>query len=193
MNLVLFGPPGAGKGTQARRISAAWGIPHVSTGDMLRAAVGSGSELGRQVRETIERGHLVGDDLIGRVVAERLAQRDTVNGFLLDGFPRTVRQVELLDQSLAQDGRKLDRVISIEVPEQVSLDRLIGRAETGDAGQVRADDNEAVIRERLVVYQRQTAPVADLYRKNGLLAEIDGTGSVDDVFARISKTLGAGR
>ncbi|MFN7967463.1 MAG: adenylate kinase [Acidobacteriota bacterium] len=189
MNLVLFGPPGAGKGTQAKRISAAWGIPHVSTGDMLRSAVQSGSELGRQVKEILERGHLVSDALVGDVVGARLRSPDMAKGFLLDGFPRTVAQIEILDRALGNLGKKLDRVISLEVPEKVTVERLLSRATAGDNGAARADDNEAVVRERLVVYRQQTAPVADVYRRQGILAEIDGTGTIDDVFGRIANAL----
>lgn len=189
MNLVLFGPPGAGKGTQAKRISAAWGIPHVSTGDMLRSAVQSGTELGRQVKEILERGHLVSDALVGDVVGARLRSPDMAKGFLLDGFPRTVAQIEILDRALGNLGKKLDRVISLEVPEKVTVERLLSRATAGDNGAARADDNQAVIRERLVVYRQQTAPVADVYRRQGILAEIDGTGTIDDVFGRIANAL----
>jgi adenylate kinase len=189
MNLVLFGPPGAGKGTQAKRISAAWGIPHVSTGDMLRSAVQSGTELGHQVKEILERGHLVSDALVGEVVGARLRTADMAKGFLLDGFPRTVTQIEILDRALNDLGRKLDRVISLEVPEKVTVSRLLSRATAGDSGAVRADDNESVIRERLVVYRQQTAPVADVYRRQGILAEIDGTGTIDEVFSRIAHVL----
>jgi adenylate kinase len=190
MNLVLFGPPGAGKGTQAARISAAWGIPHISTGDMLRGAIASGSELGRQIQDVMQRGHLVSDDLIGAVVADRLTHSDAGPGFLLDGFPRTLKQVEILDRVLSRLGKRLDCVLSLEVPEQVTMQRLLGRASSAGAGQARTDDNEATIRERLVVYRRQTAPVAAVYHQQGVLAPIDGTGTMDEVFSRIAARLG---
>ncbi len=184
MRLVLFGPPGAGKGTQARRIAARWGIPHISTGDMLRAAVAAGTELGRQVREVIERGELVPDELIGRVVAARLDEKDAKAGFLLDGFPRTVPQVEILDGILADRGVALDRVILLRVPEEVVVERLLRR------GEGRADDTPETIRERLRVYREQTEPVAKVYRERGLLAEIDGVGTIEEVFSRIVAVLG---
>ncbi len=184
MRLVLFGPPGAGKGTQARKISARYGIPHVSTGDILRAAVAAGTELGRQVQHTIARGELVPDDLIGRVVAERLGEEDAKAGFLLDGFPRTLRQVEILDGILAGQGVGLDRVIYLVVPETVLVDRLLHREEG------RSDDTPETIRERLRVYREQTEPVAKVYRERGLLAEIDGVGTIEEVFSRITAALG---
>ncbi|RMG48163.1 MAG: adenylate kinase [Acidobacteria bacterium] len=189
MRIVLFGPPGAGKGTQAERIAAAWGIPHISTGDMLRAAVRSGSDLGRRVESIMNSGALVPDELIGEVVAERLREPDAEKGFLLDGFPRTVEQVGILDRVLEKTGGRLDRVLLLDVPEQVVLERLLGRAEQGDRGEKRADDNEETIRERLRVYREQTRPVADLYRERGLLTEIDGTGTIEQVFSRIQSVL----
>jgi adenylate kinase len=189
MRLALFGPPGAGKGTQAARIVAAWGIPHVSTGDMLRAAVRSGSELGERVRVTMESGRLVSDELIAEVVAERLARPDARNGFLLDGFPRTPRQVELLDRIL-EPARQLDRVILLDVPDGVVEERLLGRAVKGDAGHVRADDNIETIRKRLTVYKDETMPVAALYEQRRVLARVDGTGTEDQVFARIANLFG---
>ena len=185
MRLVIFGPPGAGKGTQAQRIAAEWGIPHISTGDMLREAVASGSELGRKVREILDRGHLVSDEMIGDLMAERLAQPDARKGFLLDGFPRTAAQAGMLDGLVHHAGAPLDRVIMLEVPDDVLLERLLRRA--GVEG--RADDNEATIRERLRVYREQTAPVAGLYEQQGLLARIDGTGTIDAVFGRVSALL----
>ncbi len=189
MRLALFGPPGAGKGTQAARIVAAFGIPHVSTGDMLRAAVRSGSELGQRVKGVMDGGQLVSDELIADVVADRLGQADARNGFLLDGFPRTPRQVELLDRILARSG-PLDRVILLDVPDQVVEERLLGRAVKGDGGQVRADDNLDTIRKRLAVYRDETMPVAGIYEGRGTLARIDGTGTEDDVFGRIAVLLG---
>jgi len=138
MRIVLFGPPGAGKGTQAQRIAAAYGIPHISTGDMLRHAVAAGSPLGLQVKEILERGHLVSDELIGQVIAERIAQPDAAAGFLLDGFPRTVPQVAILDRALG--GKRLDRVVMLVVPDAVVEARILGRAQASEGGAVRADD-----------------------------------------------------
>jgi adenylate kinase len=191
VRLVLFGPPGAGKGTQAAKIVATWGIPHISTGDMLRAEVRSGSGLGQRVKAIMDSGRLVPDEMIAEVVAARLTQPDTAPGFLLDGFPRTPRQVELLDGILGQ-GRALDRVVLLDVPDAIVEERLLGRAVTGDGGQVRADDNIDTIRKRLAVYRGETMPVAAVYERRGVLARVDGTGTVEQVFARIADLLGAG-
>jgi len=191
MRLVLFGPPGAGKGTQAQRIAAAFGIPHISTGDMLRQAVAAGSALGVQVKEILERGHLVPDELIGKVIADRIAQPDAAGGFLLDGFPRTVPQIDILENALGD--RRLDRVVMLVVPDAVVEQRLLGRAATGDGGAVRADDRIETIRERLRVYKEQTEPVAAVYRQKGLLAEVDGTGTIDEVFTLVTASLGGSR
>ena len=190
MRLVLLGPPGAGKGTQAERIAAAWGIPHVSTGEMLREAVNGGSALGRQVEDVIASGKLVSDELIGRVVEERLHRPDATRGFLLDGFPRTVPQVEILDRILARDGLALDWAVMIALDDEIALRRILGRASQAGAGAARADDNAETVRERLRVYREQTAPVADVYRSRGKLAEIDGSGTIDEVFSRIAERLG---
>ncbi|HNX19606.1 MAG TPA: adenylate kinase [Acidobacteriota bacterium] len=187
--VALFGPPGAGKGTQAARIVAALGVPHVSTGDMLRAAVRSGSDLGRRVKEVMDAGHLVSDELIADVVAERLAQADASRGFLLDGFPRTVRQISLLDRILGE--RNLDCVVLLDVPDQVVEDRLLGRATKGDGGVVRADDNLETIRKRLAVYREETLPVAAVYDGRGVLARVDGVGTEEEVFARVVAALPA--
>lgn len=189
MRLALFGPPGAGKGTQAAKIVAALGVPHVSTGDMLRTEVRSGSELGQRVRVVIEAGQLVSDELISEVVANRLTQPDCRNGFLLDGYPRTPRQVELLDRILDSRG-VLDRVVLLDVPDTIVEERLLGRAQTGDGGQKRADDNIETIRRRLRVYRDETMPVAQIYERRGLLARVDGTGTVEQVFARVADLLG---
>jgi adenylate kinase len=189
MRVVLLGAPGAGKGTQAKRISAAEGIPHVSTGDMLREAVAARSDLGQQVRETIEAGRLVPDELMGRVVEERLAAPDARRGFLLDGFPRTVNQIDLLDGILERQGARLDVVLALELPEEEALARLQGRAKA----EGRTDDREETARGRLQVYREQTAPIAQVYRQRGLLAEIDGSGTIEEVFERIEDVLGRHR
>lgn len=188
MRLVLFGPPGAGKGTQAARISERLGVPHVSTGDMLRSAVASGTELGQRVKSVLDAGELVPDQLMAETVEARLEQPDAASGFLLDGFPRTEAQVEMLDDTLERLGKPLDRVVMLEVPEEEVVQRLLGRAQQ----EGRADDNEETIRQRLTVYWSQTAPVADIYRQRSVLAEIDGTGSVDEVFGRVMAALGEG-
>jgi adenylate kinase len=188
MRLVLLGPPGAGKGTQAARISETWQIPHISTGDMLRAAVASGSELGKKVNEIISKGHLVPDDVIGEVVERRLSEEDARRGFLLDGFPRTLPQVGILDRGLAKQGTSLDRVIFLQLEDETALARILGRREDGGDGE-RADDAEETARERLRVYHRQTAPVASEYETRGLLAKIDGSRTIDAVFEQIKAAL----
>lgn len=188
MRLVLFGPPGAGKGTQAARLCAARGIPHISTGEMLREAVKSGTPLGLQVKGIMEQGGLVPDELAGAVVAERIARPDAARGFLLDGFPRTVAQTEILDRALAHSG-PIDCVLMLEVPEDFLIRRLLGRANQGDRGEKRADDSEETIRERLRVYQRDTAPVAQVYEARGLLRRVDGTGTIDQVYALLEQAL----
>ncbi|GAB4375422.1 MAG: adenylate kinase [Acidobacteriota bacterium] len=187
MRLVLLGPPGAGKGTQAARISAAWGIPHISTGEMLREAVAAGTELGRRVGEVMARGHLVPDELVGRVVVERLSRPDARNGFLLDGFPRTVAQTELLDRILADLGVRLDAVLLLEIPEEVAVERMQTRRRQSET--VRDDDTVETFRERLRVYAEKTAPLIEVYEKRGLLRRIDGSGTIDEVFAKIRQAL----
>ncbi|RMF74901.1 MAG: adenylate kinase [Acidobacteria bacterium] len=187
MRLVLLGPPGAGKGTQAARISAAWGIPHISTGEMLREAVAAGTELGRRVGEVMARGHLVPDELVGRVVVERLSRPDARSGFLLDGFPRTVAQTELLDRILADLGVRLDAVLLLEIPEEVAVERMQTRRRQSET--VRDDDTVETFRERLRVYAEKTAPLIEVYEKRGLLRRIDGSGTIDEVFAKIRQAL----
>ncbi len=189
MRIAIFGPPGAGKGTQARLIAARFRIPHIGTGDMLRDAVRSGSELGRSVKDVMESGQLVPDELIGEVVAARLGEPDAARGFLLDGFPRTKKQVGILDDALESLGVGLDGVIVLEVPERIVIARLAGRSRSGDDGEVRADDREEVIRERLRVYEEQTEPVAEIYGRRKLIVTVDGTGTIESVFERISGSL----
>lgn len=189
MRLILLGPPGAGKGTQAQRLVAKHGLVQLSTGDMLRAAAAAGTPVGKRAKEIMDRGDLVPDDVMVEIIADRIAQPDCARGFILDGFPRTVAQAEALDKLLQQRQQTLDAVIEIKVPDELLMKRVEGRAkETGGA---RADDNAATMRKRLEVYWRQTKPVADYFNGKGMLKTIDGVGAVDDVATRIESLLRA--
>jgi adenylate kinase len=208
-----MGPPGVGKGTQATRIAESLGVVHVSTGDILREAVGGGTALGRRVRGFVEGGRLVPDDLMGDLIEERLAAADARDGFILDGFPRTVEQVAILDRVLGNLGVEADHVFILTAPEDEIVRRLAGRRvcpgckavyhleskpprsagvcdDCSSALIQRADDEEDVIRERLRVYAELTAPVAKEYDSRGILVEIDGTGTPDEVAARLRAALG---
>jgi adenylate kinase len=183
MRLILLGPPGAGKGTQAERIVAGFGIPQLSTGDMLREAVELGTKTGVHAKEIMERGDLVPDDLVVSVVADRLDHPDAANGFILDGFPRTLAQAEALDKELYQRGLRLDAVLELRVGESVLIDRVKTRAQqTAARGEVvRSDDTPEVCERRLDIYRAQTAPVIDHYRSQGLLTSIDGLQPIEAV------------
>jgi adenylate kinase len=183
MRLILLGPPGAGKGTQAERIVAGFGIPQLSTGDMLREAVELGTKTGVHAKEIMERGDLVPDDLVVSVVADRLDHPDAANGFILDGFPRTLAQAEALDKELYQRGLRLDAVLELRVDESVLIDRVKTRAQqTAARGEVvRSDDTPEVCERRLDIYRAQTAPVIDHYRSQGLLTLIDGLQPIEAV------------
>jgi len=191
MRLVLFGPPGAGKGTQSERIVARYNIVPLSTGDLLRVAVSAGTQLGLKVKDVIERGELVPDEVVVTLIAERIDAPEAKNGFILDGFPRTVKQAEELDDLLARRKWKLDAVIELRVDEKVLLERIERRVEeTRAKGQAaRADDDPAVLKQRIAHYQRQTAPLADYYRRKRLLVPIDGMQTIDRVEAEIERAL----
>jgi len=185
--LLLLGPPGAGKGTQAARLARRLGAPQISTGEMLREAVASGGELGRRVKQTMERGELVSDGIAIEVARERLSRPDARLGFVLDGFPRTVAQAEALDAMLGSTGSRLERCLALSVDEEEIVERLSRRARL----EGRSDDNEATIRKRVDVYREQTEPLLDYYRRRGVLAVVDGMGSVEEVERGIEEALAA--
>jgi adenylate kinase len=185
LNILLLGPQGSGKGTQARRIAAEHGLAHIATGDMLRAAVAAGTELGLRVRPILESGRLVPDDVMVELIRDRLGDEDARDGFLLDGFPRTMAQSEALDAMLAEAGRDLDVVFLLQVPDEVAVERMLLRARQ----EGRADDTPEVIRERLATYHRETAPLAERYRALGLLVPIHGDRAIGEVFAEIEQGL----
>jgi adenylate kinase len=188
MRLILLGPPGAGKGTQAQRLVAKHGIVQLSTGDMLRAAVAAGTGIGRQVKDIMDRGDLCPDDIVVAIIADRIAQPDAKNGFVLDGFPRTVAQAEALEQMLHQKGLDLDGVVELKVDEGQLIRRIESRIkETLARGEpLRKDDDPEVLKTRLDAYRRQTAPLIHHYREKNLLRAVDGMAPVDEVAAAIN-------
>jgi adenylate kinase len=183
--LVLLGPPGAGKGTQAARLAEQLGVPAISTGDIFRANIKGGTELGRKVQEYTSRGALVPDEVTNEMVRDRLAQPDAAQGFLLDGYPRNVAQVAELEQILEETGRTLDAALEITADADVVVERLLKRAQI----EGREDDTESVIRHRLDVYAEQTAPISDVYAERDLLVQVDGIGAVDEVTERLLAAL----
>ena len=182
-----MGPPGAGKGTQAIKIAEHYGIPAISTGDIFRALQTADTPLARQVRAIMESGGYVSDEITNEIVADRLAQPDCESGFLLDGYPRTLQQVQTLDDNLAETNRPIDAVISLLAETEEVVARLLRRAEIDG----RADDNEETIRVRLQVYADQTAPLLEVYRSRGLLVEVNGLGEIDEVSDRVFAALDA--
>ena len=214
LNVILLGAPGAGKGTQAERIVARYGLPHISTGEMLRAALEAGTEMGLAAKRFMDAGELVPDEVVIGVVRDRLAEPDAAHGFLLDGFPRTIEQAERLDAMLAEAGRAVSHAVLIEVPEDELVQRISGRRSCAGCGKLynvtfdppraddvcdvcgaallqRADDNEETVRNRLAVYRRQTAPLVSYYAERGVLGEAHGGGRLpDDVFEQVAEILG---
>jgi adenylate kinase len=214
MNVILLGPPGSGKGTQAKRIEQAHGITQLSTGDMLRAATASGGEVGLRVKSIMDSGQLVPDGIIIDMIADRIGQPDCRNGFILDGFPRTLPQAQALDDMLARRGLRIDHVIEFEVDEPALIDRLAGRFSCQQCGAsyhepdnrpkldgvcdvcgacefaCRADDRPETVKARLEVYHRQTAPILPYYRERGILRPVDGMAEIDAVTREIEEILG---
>ncbi|HET6601424.1 MAG TPA: adenylate kinase [Gaiella sp.] len=185
MNLLVLGPQGSGKGTQAKRISAAHGIPHVSTGDMFRAATAAGTELGRRVEPILASGDLVPDDLTVALIRERLSEQDARDGFVLDGFPRNLAQAEALDGMLAEIGRGLDAVLFFDLSDELAVERIRGRA--FDEG--RDDDTPEAIGRRLAIYHEQTEPVVERYRATGKLVPLHAARSIEEVSTEIEAAL----
>ena len=209
MRMILVGPPGAGKGTQAARLVDKLKIPHISSGDMLRAAVKEGTELGKTADGYMKAGQLVPDEVVIGMILERIAKPDAAAGFMLDGFPRTIPQAEALDQALEAAGFALDRVLLIEVPDEPIVERGVGRRNDPITGRIyhikfdppppevadrlvhRKDDTEEAIKNRLSYYHQWTAPIVPFYQRKGLLRRVDGVGSPDEVTARITAVLGS--
>lgn len=213
MNIILLGPPGAGKGTQAARLTAARGMVQLSTGDMLRAAVKAGTPVGLQAKAVMESGGLVSDDIVSALIGERLDQADTQGGVIFDGYPRTAAQAEALDGLLADRGRTLDHVIELNVDEDALIERIVGRYTCGNCGEGyherfkrpkvdgvcdvcgstefkrRPDDNEATVRTRMAEYRAKTAPILPIYDARGLVQRVDGMADIDVVSAAVSAIL----
>lgn len=195
MNVILLGPPGCGKGTQAARLREKYGVIPLSTGDMLRAAVAAGTEVGRRAKAVMEAGQLVPDDVVVGVIAERIAQADVQkHGFVLDGFPRTVAQAKSLDDMMEKRGWKLDHIIELKVDEKALFARIDRRVrETVAAGgAVRADDNAETLKKRITVYREQTQPILPYYAKAGRLEAVDGMAPIDDVTRQLEAIVGQG-
>lgn len=187
MNLILFGPPGAGKGTQAAMLTKRHGWPQLSTGDMLRAAVAAQTEIGKRAKEIMERGDLVPDEVVVGIISDRIDEPDCKNGFILDGFPRTIPQAEALDNLLAEKKLSLDLVLEIRVNDEILIGRIENRI--AESNETRADDNVETLKNRLKVYHEQTAPLLPYYDKKGKLKAVDGLQSIEDVNAQIEVVL----
>jgi adenylate kinase len=185
VNLLVLGPQGAGKGTQARRVSEEFGIPHVSTGDMFRAAIAAGTELGRKVEPLLANGELVPDDVTIAMIRDRLSEEDARDGFVLDGFPRTLAQAEALDEMLGSIGRGLDAILFFDIPDEVGTERALSRARTEN----RTDDTPEVIARRLATYHAETEPIVEHYRATGKLVPLHAGRTVDQVWNEISAAL----
>lgn len=185
--LLMLGPPGVGKGTQAVRLVEKLGIPQISTGDMLRAAVAAGTPIGREAKAYMDRGDLVPDEVVIGVAEARLSQPDAAKGFILDGFPRTVPQAEALDGILEKLGREIDRCVLLKVDE----DELVSRLQKRSGLEGRSDDNPESVRHRMRVYEKQTRPLVDYYRERGVLVEVNGLGTMDEVAGRIEEAISA--
>lgn len=185
MRLVLLGAPGSGKGTQASRLKSELAVPHISTGDMLRAAVAAGTPMGLQAKAVMAAGQLVSDDILLGMLQDRLRQADAAAGFILDGYPRNLAQAGALDQLLDKIGQPLDAVVKLEVPSET----ILARCEIRYKAEGRADDNPDTVRKRLAIYAEQTAPVADFYARRGKLQVVDGVGELAEVTARVKQAL----
>ncbi|HEX2084011.1 MAG TPA: adenylate kinase [Xanthomonadaceae bacterium] len=185
MRLVLLGAPGSGKGTQAARLKTHLQVPHVSTGDLLRAEVAAGSKLGLEAKEVMARGELVSDAILLGMLEDRFSRPDTRNGFILDGYPRNLAQADALDGLLERIGQPMDFAVQLEVPTDLLVERIAGRAKA----EGRADDSPESVRTRLRVYEEQTAPVIEFYRQHGQLTVVDGVGTLDEVFNRIVEAV----
>jgi adenylate kinase len=192
MNIILLGPPGAGKGTQAQVLVEEHGLVQLSTGDMLRAAVASGSELGQEAKAVMDAGKLMPDEIMVQIISDRISEPDCANGFILDGFPRTTAQAEALDKMLEEKGLPLDHVIEISVDDTILIDRINARVAQTPEAERRDDDNAETLKHRLEVYHEQTAPILPYYEGRGMLKKVDGMKSIEEVSKQIGAIITAG-
>ncbi len=191
MNIILLGPPGAGKGTQAKVLEETHGIVQLSTGDMLRAAVAAGGELGQEAKAVMDAGRLMPDDIMIQIISERIGQPDCAKGFTLDGFPRTTTQAEALERMLVEKSLKLDFVVEIAVDDDILVDRIDTRVAEMPESERRSDDNVETLRKRLGVYHEQTAPILPFYRDRDMLKQVDGMTSIEEVARQIEQVVSA--